>query len=121
LDRFAESLEVGVDQRGERDQQRVVDAGEVDEFLPEMVERAVRQTGEVGDGVPGELGDVSAGEMVFGGAAGLAAERLVLRPEPHGQGWLRPGPGTRASCRSADGERRIRAGQNRSFRPSGLI
>ena len=27
-------------------------------------------------------------------------QRLVLRPEPHGQGWLRPGPGIAVSCQS---------------------
>ena len=73
FDRFAEALEIGADQLGERDQQRVVDAGEVHEPFPEMVERAVRETGEVGDGLLGELGDVSAGELVFGRATGLSA------------------------------------------------
>jgi len=41
-----------------------------------MVERAVGQAGEVGDRLPGELGDVSAGEFVFGGSAPLAAAAL---------------------------------------------
>jgi hypothetical protein len=41
FDRFAEALEVGTAQLGERDQQRVGDAGEVNERFPEMVERAV--------------------------------------------------------------------------------
>jgi hypothetical protein len=38
-----------------------------------MIERAVREAGQVRDRVVGELGDVSAGELVFGGAALLAA------------------------------------------------
>ena len=78
FDRFAEALEVGADQLGERDQQRVVDAGEVHEPVPELVERAVRERGEVGDRLPGELGGVSAGELVFGGSALLAAVALGL-------------------------------------------
>jgi hypothetical protein len=43
-----------------------------------MVERAVGETGEVGYRLSGELGDVSACELVFGGAAGLAAAALGL-------------------------------------------
>jgi hypothetical protein len=78
FDCFAESLEVGADELGERDQQREVEAGEVHEFFPEMVERVVGEAGEVGDRLSGELGDVSAGELVFGGAAGLAAAALGL-------------------------------------------
>ena len=46
--------------------------------VPEMIERAVRQAGEVGDRLPGERGDVRAGELIFGGAAGLAAAALGL-------------------------------------------
>ena len=38
-----------------------------------MVERAVRETREIGDRLLGELGDVSAGELVFGRATGLSA------------------------------------------------
>ncbi len=45
-----------------------------------MVERAVGEPGEVGGRLPGELGDVSAGELVFGGAAGLSAAVFGLAP-----------------------------------------
>jgi hypothetical protein len=38
-----------------------------------MVERAARETSEVGYCLPGELGDVRVGELIFGGAALLAA------------------------------------------------
>ena len=41
-----------------------------------MVERGVGQAGEVGDCLVGELGDVSAGELLFGGSALLAAAVL---------------------------------------------
>jgi hypothetical protein len=78
LDRFAEALEVGADQLGERDEQGVVDAGEVAEPFPELVERAVGEAGEVGDRLAGQPGDVSAGELVFGGAAGLSAAAFGL-------------------------------------------
>jgi hypothetical protein len=78
FDRFAEALEVGADQLGERDQQRVVDAGKVHEVVPEMVEGAVGQAGEVGERLASELGDVGAGELVFGGAAGLSAAAFCL-------------------------------------------
>lgn len=78
FDRFAESLQVGADQLGERDQQRVVDAGEVHESFPEVVKRAVRQAGEIGDRLAGELGDVGAGQVVFGGSAGLSAAAFGL-------------------------------------------
>jgi hypothetical protein len=43
-----------------------------------MVERVVGETGEVGYRLSGELGDVSAGELVFAGAAGLSAAALGL-------------------------------------------
>ncbi len=43
-----------------------------------MVERAVGQTGEVGDRLAGERGDVGAGELVFGGPAGLSAAAFGL-------------------------------------------
>ena len=78
LDCFTEALKVGTDQLGERDQQRVVDAGEIDEAVPEVVERVVGEPGEVGDRLSGELGDVSAGELVFGGAASLSAAAFDL-------------------------------------------
>ena len=78
LDCFTEALKVGTDQLGECDQQRVVDVGEIDEAVPEVVERAVGESGEVGDRLSGELGDVSAGELVFGGAASLFAAAFDL-------------------------------------------
>jgi hypothetical protein len=43
-----------------------------------MVKRAVGEAGEVGDRLPGVLGDVSARELVFGGSAGLAAAAFGL-------------------------------------------
>ena len=58
-----------------------------------MVERGVGQAGEVGDRLVGELGDVSAGGCSSEGPRCSPQQCLVLRPEPHGQGWLRPGPG----------------------------
>jgi hypothetical protein len=78
FDRFAQALQVGTDQLGERDQQRVVDAGEVHESFPEVVERTVRQTGEVRNRLSGELSDVSAGELILGGPAVLTAAALGL-------------------------------------------
>lgn len=80
LDRFAEALEVGADQLRERDEQRVVNGRHVHELVPEMVKRAVGEAGEVGCCLAGELGDVSAGELVGGGAAGLAAAAFGLVP-----------------------------------------
>jgi hypothetical protein len=41
-----------------------------------VVERAVREAVEIGERVVGELGDVGAGELVFGRAALLAAAVL---------------------------------------------
>jgi hypothetical protein len=38
-----------------------------------MVERAVGEPGEIRDRLACELGDVSAGELVLGGSASLAA------------------------------------------------
>ena len=38
-----------------------------------MVERAVGEAGEIRDRLACELGDVSAGELVLGGSASLAA------------------------------------------------
>jgi hypothetical protein len=78
LDRFAQALEVGADQLGERDQERVVDGGKVHEPLPEMVQRAVGEAGEIGCGVPGELGNVRAREVIFGGSASFAAAAFDL-------------------------------------------
>lgn len=78
FDRFAESLEVRSDQLGERDQQRVVHAGQVHEAFPEVVQRLVRESGEIGGCLPGELGDVSASELFFGGSALLSAAAFGL-------------------------------------------
>lgn len=78
LDRFAEALEVGADQLRERDEQRVVDGRNVHELVPEVVKRAVGEAGEIACGLAGELGDVSAGEVIFGGSAGLAAAAFGL-------------------------------------------
>jgi hypothetical protein len=73
LDGFAEALEIGADQGGQGDQQRVNDAGEVDQFFPQDVQRGVGELGEVGDRVLAERRDVGAGELLGGGAALLAA------------------------------------------------
>jgi len=78
FDRFPEALEVGADQLGQGDQQREVGAGEVDEALPELVERAVGKRAEVGDRVTCERRDVRAGQLVLGGSALLAAAAFGL-------------------------------------------
>jgi hypothetical protein len=43
-----------------------------------VVERTVRQTGEVRNRLSGELSDVSAGELILGGPAVLTAAALGL-------------------------------------------
>jgi hypothetical protein len=73
FDRFAEALEVGTDQLWEGDKQREIDARKVHESFPEMVERAVGKAGEVAYRLACERGHVSAGELLVGGAALLAA------------------------------------------------
>jgi hypothetical protein len=78
LDRFAQALEVGADQLGKGDQQRVVDSGQVHEPLPEMVQCPVGNAGEIGDRLSGELGDMRAGEVILGGAAVLSAAAFGL-------------------------------------------
>ena len=93
LDRFAEALQVGADQLGERDQQREVEGGEVEQALPEVVERAVGEAGEVVDRLAGELATCARASCSSEGPRCSPQQRLILRPEPHGQGWLRPGPG----------------------------
>lgn len=78
FDRFAEALEVGPDQLGERDQQREIERGKIEQPVPEMVERAVREAVELLDRLVKELGDVRACELLFGGPALLAAAVLGL-------------------------------------------
>lgn len=78
LDRFTQALEVGADQLGERDQQRVVHARQVHEPFPEMVQRGVGEAGEVGGCLSGELCDVDAGEVFFVGSALLSATAFGL-------------------------------------------
>jgi len=43
-----------------------------------MVESAVGEPGEILGGVPGELGGVRAGEILFGGSAPLSAAAFGL-------------------------------------------
>ena len=49
FDGFAQTLQIGADQRGKRDQQQVVKAGQVDQVFPENVERVVRGVGQIAD------------------------------------------------------------------------
>jgi hypothetical protein len=71
-------LEVGSDQLGELDQQRVVHGGHVDELFPEVVEHAVGESGEVRDRLACERCDVRAGELFLGWAALLSAAAFGL-------------------------------------------
>jgi hypothetical protein len=43
-----------------------------------MVQRRVGEPGEIGDRVSGEVGDVRAGEVLFGGSALLSAAAFAL-------------------------------------------
>jgi hypothetical protein len=54
------------------------DRGRVDQAFCEIVERVVGEAGEVRNRLACELGDVSAGELVLGGSALLAAAALGL-------------------------------------------
>jgi hypothetical protein len=46
LDGLAQALQVGSDQGGQRDQQRVVEAGHIDQSFPEDVERVIGEVGQ---------------------------------------------------------------------------
>ena len=72
-DRVTESLLFGGDQLWQPDVQGDIGRGQIEEVLPEGVERLVGQAGEQIGGVMGECREVRAGELVFGGAAVLAA------------------------------------------------
>jgi hypothetical protein len=79
--------------------------------FPELVQRTVGEPVELADGLGEELGGGPACEPPLGGPRRSPQQCLVLRPEPHGQGWLRPPPGTRFLLIAA-GEGGIRAGRN---------
>jgi hypothetical protein len=66
LDRFAQALEVGADQLRQRDQQREIERGEIEQTFPEAVECAVGEAVELVDRLVKELGDVRAGELLVG-------------------------------------------------------
>ena len=60
------------------DEQREVDGRQVEQALPEMVQRVVREARDVGGGLAGERRDVAARELVGGGSALLAAAAFDL-------------------------------------------
>jgi hypothetical protein len=64
FDRFAQALDVWADHSWERDQQREIEGGEVQQFLGEVIERAVGEAVELFDCLTGELGDVRVGELL---------------------------------------------------------
>jgi hypothetical protein len=93
FDRFAEVLEVWADQFGQGDQQREIGAREVYQSFPEVIERAVREAGEVGYCSACDLGDVSAGELLVGGAALLSAAAFGLAAGAARAGLVASGSG----------------------------
>jgi hypothetical protein len=58
-----------------------------------MIERAVGDAGEIGDRLVCELRDVSAGELVLGGSAPLAAAVLGLAAGAASAGLVASGSG----------------------------
>ena len=66
----------------------------------------------------GELGDVSAGELVLGGSASLAAAVFGLAARAARAGLVASGSGHSRLLWSTAGQGRVWAGRNRSFRPT---
>lgn len=68
----------------------------------------------------GELGDMRAGELLLGGAALLTAAVFGLAAGAASAGLVASGSEHSGLLWSTAGEGRIRAGQNRRFRPTWL-
>ncbi len=116
-DRFTESLQVWTDQFGQRDVERKINGGEVEEAFTEPVERVLWEADQVLGGVVREGGEVGSGELFFGGAALLAAAAFDFAARAAGAGLVASGSGHCFLLSIALWQGRIRAGQITRFCP----
>ena len=102
LDRVEEMLEVRGEQLWERDREREVELGQLEQVVEQVAQLIVIETSELASCGKGLMSEVAARDSLSLGPRRCPQHRLTLRPEPHGQSSLRPGPGMRASsCRSS--------------------